>query len=136
MTAARRRSKKQHMATQAVELAVAAPQVMAHRMLRMALAGSTPSARDRREFGLMGAEKMAAFQESWTAMWLETLRAQHQFSLSLLQPLWFPWTAAWPSQRSSAASLQRAALSVLGKGMAPVHRRAVANAKRLGRSGR
>jgi hypothetical protein len=134
MTAARRRSKKQQMATQAVELAVAAPQVVAHRMMRMALAGGTPSARDRREFGLMGAEKMAAFQESWTAMWLEAVRAQQQFSLSLLQPLWFPWAVAWPSQRSSAARLQRAALGVLGQGLAPVHRRAVANAKRLGRT--
>jgi hypothetical protein len=103
MTAARRRSKKQQMAAQAAELAVAVPQVVAHRMLRMALAGGTPSARDRREFGLMGAEKMAAFQESWTAMWLEALRAQQQFSLSLLQPLWFPWAVAWPSRRAAAA---------------------------------
>lgn len=134
MTASRRRSTSKHMATQAAELAVAVPQVVAHRMLRMALAGGTPSARDRREFRLMGAEKMAAFQESWTAMWLEALRAQQQFSLSLLQPLWFPWAVAWPSRHLSAARLQRAALGVLGKGVAPVHRRAVANAKRLGRT--
>ena len=32
--------------------------------------------------------------------------------------------------------LQRAALAILGQGLAPVHRRAVANAKRLGRKRR
>jgi hypothetical protein len=36
------------LARQATELAMAVPQVMAHRLTRMALAGATPSARDRR----------------------------------------------------------------------------------------
>jgi hypothetical protein len=41
----------------AAELGVAAPLVIAHRLTRMALAGHTPSVRDRREFTLMSTEK-------------------------------------------------------------------------------
>jgi hypothetical protein len=131
---ARRRTSHQRLATQAAELAVATPQVMAHRLMRMALAGHTPSARDRREFERMGAEKMAAFQESWVAMWAETLRANQQMSLSLMNSFWFPWAAAAPASRAGTALLQRAALGVLGQGLEPVHRRAVANARRLART--
>ena len=40
-------------AVQAAELALAVPQVVAHRMARMALAGHSPSARDQREFQMM-----------------------------------------------------------------------------------
>ena len=36
----------------------------------------------------------------------------------------------------AAAAWQHAALDILGQGIRPVHRRAVANAKRLGRHGR
>lgn len=133
MSSRPRRSKKA-LALQTAELAFAAPQVVAHRLARMALAGHTPSARDRREFELMGAEKLAAMHESWTAMWLESLRAQQQMSLSLMNSMWFPWAGPRVTPRSSAACLQRAALGVMGQGLAPVHRRAVANAKRLGRT--
>jgi hypothetical protein len=133
MSSRPRRSKKA-LAVQTAELAFAAPQVVAHRLARMALAGHTPSARDRREFGLMGAEKLAAMHESWTAMWLESLRAQQQMSLSLMSSMWFPWAGPRVTPRASAARLQRAALGVMGQGLAPVHRRAVANAKRLGRT--
>jgi hypothetical protein len=57
------------------ELAIAAPQVIAHRVTRMAIAGPTLSARDRKEFQLMVAEKMAGFGEAWSAMVLQTIRA-------------------------------------------------------------
>ena len=43
-------------ARQATDLAVAAPQVVAHRLTRMAMAGANPSARDRREFTRMVSE--------------------------------------------------------------------------------
>jgi hypothetical protein len=49
-----------------------------------------------------------------------------------MQSLWFPWMQ--PKRRQSASrQLSNAALGIFGKGMAPVRRRAVANAKRLGR---
>ena len=63
------------LAAQLFDLGLAVPQVLMHRMTRMALAGSRPSARDRREFERMSAEKVAAFYESWSAMLVEVLRA-------------------------------------------------------------
>ena len=49
-------------ASQLVDLGIAAPQVVAHRLARMAAAGTTPSARDRREFTGMVLEKQTAEQ--------------------------------------------------------------------------
>ena len=117
------------------ELAVAVPQVVAHRVTRMALAGSPPSARDRKEFERMQAEKMAAFTESWTAMSLQTLRANQALARSWLSALWAPLLGGRAASATAMAEqMQRAALGVLGQGLAPVHRKAVANAKRLGRT--
>jgi hypothetical protein len=113
------------------ELALAVPQVMAHRLMRMALAGQVPSARDRKEFSRMSAEKSEAFAESWTAMALEASKLQQQ----LTRRYWQAW--GWPlltkplPAAGAQAQLNQAVLDVLGKGLAPVHRRAVANAKRL-----
>lgn len=119
------------LARHVTELALAAPQVVAHRMTRMALAGAKPSARDRREFKLMSAEKKAAFQESWQAMGLHAWRAQQQMAMQMWQAAWMPWAGA---RGPSASQWQSAMLGVLGKGLKPVHRRAVANAKRLGKT--
>lgn len=95
-------------------------------MTTMAAAGLTPSDRHRREFHLMGAEKVAAFYESWHAMAVEMTRAYFEL---FVPPYW------WMSQpRHSSARARRAALAVFGSGLAPIHRRAVANAKRLGRA--
>ena len=121
MPSRRRRRRPIPVATQAVELALAAPQVMAHRLVRLALAGTSPSARDRREFHRMGAEKLAAFYESWNAMFLALLRAQLTLTLA---PYQFWW---------SAGRGRRAGLAILGAGLAPIHRRATANARRLRR---
>lgn len=49
--------KSKSVASKAVELAVAVPQVVAHRVARMAISGPTLSDRDRKEFELMVAEK-------------------------------------------------------------------------------
>jgi hypothetical protein len=123
------------LATQALGLSLAVPQVVAHRVSRMAAASTPLSARDRREFTLMGAEKMAAFYESWAAMGQATLRAQQ----SMLQSMWrsaalMPLGLARPgSLLPTPAALTAHALAVAAKGLAPVHRRATGNAKRLGR---
>jgi len=113
-----------------MELGFAAPQVIAHRVMRMAVAGSSPSLRDRKEFYLMGAEKVAAFYESWNAMLLEMFCANLK-SLSSAPLFWFSWPTSIGSSRAASARFQRVTLAVLGKGVAPIHRRAVANAKRL-----
>lgn len=118
----------------AVELSVAVPQVVAHRVTRMALAGpGALSERDRREFQRMGAEKLAAFTESWNAMAAQTLRAQQTLATNWIGSMFVPWNAAQlplnaPTQWHSAA------LGVIERGLAPVHRKATANARRLGRT--
>ena len=132
--ALRRDRRSEALAWQVFDLAHAASQVFAHRMTRMALAGASPTRRDRNEFYLMGAEKFAAFYESWNAMLVEMLRAQLKLSLSAAPFFWLPWAATTRPGRRALARSQQAALGILGKGVAPVRRRAVANARRLRRT--
>jgi hypothetical protein len=108
----RRRSKA--LAAQTVDLAFAVPQVIAHRVARMA---------DQQEMHRMGTEKFAAFGEAWTAMALEAWLANQKFALSFMQSALLPGTR----------QLNKAALDILASGMTPIRRRAVANARRLGR---
>ncbi|MCP1676943.1 hypothetical protein J2T57_004117 [Natronocella acetinitrilica] len=122
------------LAMQTVRLAVAVPQVVSIRMARMALSGPNPTSRDRTEFQRMGAEKLEAFGESWNAMAWQMLRANQALTLSMMRSWWSPWFGGQPSLASAMQQAQGAALGVLGAGMAPVSRRARANAKRLGKS--
>jgi hypothetical protein len=120
--------------TKAAELAVAVPQVVAHRVARMAIAGPTLSERDRKEFNLMILEKKTAFAQAFQAMASQTARANQSLAASYLRSMWSPTFWGKPSLVKTAAQVQGAALGILGKSMAPVHRRAVANAKRLART--
>ena len=122
------------LARKAAELGAAAPLVIAHRLTRTALAGNTPSIRDQREFTLMSSEKTAAFYESWNAMFSQSIRIQQEITASIWRSLWLYWLNTTSSAVLPKIDLPHATLRVLSKGMAPVHRRAVANAKRLGRS--
>jgi len=115
----------------AAELAFAVPQVVAHRVTRMAIAGPSLSERDRKEFQRMGAEKTAAFFESWNAMTMQALHANQALAASFFRSFWSPSLKVKPSATAVAAKLCGSALGVLGKGMAPVHRKATVNAKRL-----
>jgi hypothetical protein len=129
---ARRSRRSKSLAAQTVDLGFAVPQVIAHRVARMMIAGGSPSARDRRELHRMGTEKILAANEAWNAMAVQAVLQNQKLALSFMQSLWFPWVR----RQSAAMQLSNAALDVLGKGMAPVRRRAVANAKRLGRISR
>ena len=113
----RRRSRS--LARQSAELAFAVPQVVSHRLTRLALAGAAPSARDRREFHRMGQEKVHAFWQSWFAMGWAMLQATQQ-----------AWMAALQGVRVPMIDTQR----ILSQGLAPVHRAATANARRLART--
>jgi len=130
-------SHHQRLARQAMELSLAAPHVVAHRMARMAVAGPAPSARDRQEFWRMGNEKVVAFQQSWMAMWMQAWQIQLQlarsFTMATTQALARGDAAAWAPLFDSATT---GATSLLTAGLAPVHRRAVANSRRLARSRR
>jgi hypothetical protein len=122
------------LAIKAAELAFAVPQVVAHRVTRMATSGPKLSARDRKEFERMVAEKSAAFGDSWNAMAVQAVLANQALAASFFKAFLGVARGRKPSAARSAAQLQRAALGVLGKGLAPVHRKAIANAKRLRRT--
>jgi len=130
----RKRTTSSQLARHVAEIALAAPQVIAARTMRMTLAGATPSAQDQREFERMHAEKHDAFQQGCLAMWNESLRIQQRTALTLMGAWWMPKSTF--SQLTSPAALSRDALSILGKGIAPVRHKAVANAKRLGNTKR
>ena len=114
-----RSKSSQQLARQAGELAFAVPQVVAHRLTRMALAGPVLSARDRREFHGMGQEKVHAFWQSWFAMGWAWAEAMQLANVAMLQ-----------GARVPLVDTQK----ILSKGLAPVHRKATANARRLGRT--
>ena len=114
-----RRHSATRLSRQATELALAVPQVVAHRVARMALAGPTLSARDRKEFHGMGQEKMVAFWQSWFGMGLAATQMWQK-----------AWSAGLQGARVPLVDVSR----VLSQGMAPVHRKATANAKRLART--
>ena len=131
--ASRRSRNASSLALKSAELAFAAPQVVVHRMARMAAAGPVLSERDLREFQRMGTEKISAFAESWNAMALQAARANQDLAAGFLRSLWSP--LAWASPFAhTAAQLHRAALGVLHEGIDPVHREATANARRLART--
>ena len=119
------------LAVKTAELALASPQVIAHRMGRIAMSGVFPKAGDRDELRRMGAEKVSAFYESWNAMAMQMLRANQTLAISLWRWYWQSWftgqSTAWRVPSQSAL-----ALGVLSSGMAPIHRRVMANVKRLG----
>ena len=114
----RRNRNSTRLARQATELAIAVPQVVGHRLARMALAGPRPSARDRREFHTMGHEKVLAFWQSWFAMGWAMVQAGQQ-----------AWLAMLEGARVPMLDTHR----ILSHGLAPVHRKATANARRLAR---
>ena len=113
------RRSRSRLAVQAAQVAFAAPQVVAHRLTRMALAGPVLSARDRREFHGMAQEKVHAFWQSWFAMGWAMTQAMQQAWLAMLQGARVPMLDAH---------------GILSKGLAPVHRKATANARRLART--
>lgn len=118
------------LARQSAELAFAAPQVIAHRVSRMWMAGTAPSARDQHEFYTMGTEKIWAFYEAWQAMTYEMGRNNMYFMMKLMNP----WECCKASGVFHPFIMQDMMLGVMNKGMTPVRKRAVANAKRLAKS--
>ena len=123
---------------QARELSLAVPQVIAHRLNRMAASGPLPSRQDQREFTRMGTEKVEAFQQSWVAMTSQAWRMQQEATAALWQASWTGWSPWVPwSVGTGAAAVDGAWLShhwmtLLSAGLEPLHARAVANARRLG----
>jgi hypothetical protein len=115
------------------ELAVAVPQVIAHRLTRAVLAGPALSEQDRKEFQRMVSEKQAAFSQAYWEMGLQMFRVNLQLNTLLFRALFAPFSLTLPSVASAMAQTQEAMGTLLGKGLAPIHRAATLNARRLSR---
>lgn len=103
-------------AMKSAEMWLASGQVIGTRVNRMARAGHNPSPRDRKEFMLMGTEKVRAATESGMAM------------AAAMTRLWQPW---W-SGAGALSRLSTGMAQMASAGLRPVHSAATANARRLG----
>lgn len=137
------------------EMSLASAEVIAHRTTRMAAAGPMPSARDRKEFHLMGQEKFDAATESARAMAGHFTTMYLQIGARMFRHM-VTGSAALVSLATSrnadqfvtrhaklAATMSRSAITasemsgstvrLARHGLKPLHARATANARRLGR---
>jgi hypothetical protein len=143
------------LATSYAEMTTAAAEVIARRTQRMALAGASPSARDRREFALMGQEKAEAAAHSSFAVGSALLRMHQRSAMQA----WLAMLAASTDAMSlagsrtasqvvarqaklartlrravpSASAVSTATASLTRAALKPVHSRATRNAVRLRR---
>jgi hypothetical protein len=137
------------------EMMLASAQVIGHRTHRMAKAGAIPNARDQREFTLMGQEKLEAASESAMAMGRQIANAHSRLGMRAWQDMMAAGSAmmSLATSRSitdamtgharlantvtrsaaSAGELSDVAAKLVNHGMKPIHSRATANARRLGR---
>jgi hypothetical protein len=144
------------LAWKTVEMATASAQVIGHRTSRPALAGYVPSARDQREFALMGREKGEAALESAQAVGVRMLMLNQQYaalafkqmlSASVaLMSIAASRTAAESVDRQSklvrdtmtssvvaASKLSGSTAQLAQSALKPVHTRVSGNVRRLGR---
>lgn len=143
------------LAARTAEMMLASSQVVGHRARRIALAGARPSARDRREFALMGWEKVDAGARSVQAMgslllngnqtlWLEAFHNMRRSTAAAMML----FTSRGPAQfiarqialaeslgnsLAGFASASKNTARLAHRGLEPIRVRATANAKRLGR---
>jgi len=131
------RHRANRLAKQSIELALAAPQVIAQRTARMLAAGHAPTMADQQEFVRMGTEKIEAWVEIWTAMGMQAARANQELLVSMMRMWSMPWIglslSPALSRRAAMRRLERTGLALMASAVAPMHRRATANAKRLRR---
>jgi len=111
------------------EIGATAPLVIGYRLAGMARAVPEPHARDQREFTRMGQEKVNAWYEATLAM------TQRLVDANLAMAGVF-WRQAWNGGLSPvgfATGLTRLGSGLLADSVTPVHRRVVANNRRLSR---
>jgi len=136
------------------EMFSASTQVVGHRTTRMAMAGPLPNSRDRTEFDLMHHEKVDAAKESVRAISSGLMNLSIELALETSRSIWAASSAtlALGSSRTTAQWLERqmallkiattypaqplqlahSTVHLVQDGLAPIHIRATANAKRLG----
>lgn len=107
------------------EMWIASSQVIPTRLARMAAAGPNPGPRDRREFSRMHTEKWQAAGQSLFGMALAMQQAQLQF--------WARWWQGWFVPMRGRGAAHGDWVRIASAALAPVHRAATANARRLNR---
>ncbi|MDN5850511.1 MAG: hypothetical protein L0H63_12890 [Nitrococcus sp.] len=137
------------------EMMLASASVIDHRTRRMSAAGAQPSARDRREFGVMRDEKIKATNQASQAMTAQFLRTDPLLWVRAYQQMVAVTTAMMSLAASRTinqlferqARLMRtlsgsitpmfafsaATARLAQRGLTPIHSRATANARRLGK---
>lgn len=137
------------------EMSMASARVIAHRTTRIATAGPVPNARDRQEFTRMGLEKIEAATESAHAIAAHLMAMNLELgarmfrqmvtgmaalmslagSRSLRQSITRHAKLAQVVSRSttSASQLSDSTARLARRGLKPIHARATANARRLGK---
>lgn len=143
------------LATSASEMMLASAQVIGHRVWQLSDQDLRSSARNRREADLMVREKMEAAAESSQAMWMQLMGMNHALWFEAVNR-GFALSTAWTALASSrglaetaqrqqrlwraasrsaetASALSRASAGIVHSGLKPIHSRATANARRLGR---
>jgi len=143
------------LATKTLEMMVASASVIGHRTGRMATAGPAPNARDRREFALMGQEKieagaqsaqamatqMMAMSQPWGALAVRHMLRNSAALMSLagsrtpgqLMARQAALARALGQSASSMAHASGTAAKLAQRGLKPIHAKATANARRLGK---
>ena len=127
-----KRSRKAGSIAKAAQLAIAAPQVVAMRTARMLAAGAHPGAADRAEFSQMRTEKVLAFWESMFGTGAQIVRINQEYARTAALQWYRLWMSPWwlvPAGRKH----QREMSKLVDAALTPVHKRATANARRLGR---
>lgn len=136
------------------EMMLASAQVITHRTGRMAMAGANPSARDRKEFALMGQEKIQAVVESTRAIATDMMGVNQQLGTLAFQQ-WMGGAngfmalatsrtvaqsgkrqaefvrSAMANSTAAASDLSGSIARLAHRGLKPIHSRATGNAKRL-----
>src|ERR1700729_3841989 len=87
----RRVRKGKSVSVKYAELAVAVPQVVAHRLMRAALAGPIMSERDRKEFQRMFYEKQVAYVQASSEMALQMFRINLELGSAMFRAFSTPW---------------------------------------------
>lgn len=143
------------LAIQTTGMMLASAEVISHRTARMAQASIPPSARDTAEFTLMGQEKVEAASESMHAAGLAMMAFSPFAAMNMFNEMAAVQTSLFHLATSSSLpaaisrnqtlgrSMRKASKSALSLSdqtasaaldtLRPIHRRATANARRLGK---
>ena len=122
---------KKSIAMQSVELSTSVPEVMARRIGQFMFAGCQPNEDHHEEYQLMWSEKSDAFVESWHAMAEQTSKINQEIYSSVVKAMFTPWWEMNTLEVCTAKKMNTAALSIINKGLEPIHAKATSNAERL-----